>query len=187
MTSTKKRKKRICLKCSIPLSLKNWADYDKKKGYYICTSCRKIYDKRYHQNDSRYAKKQKNRYRARRSAVILAYGNACFKCGEDEYTKLTINGDINYLYNHTVQKDGYQVTCFNCKTHLYKSKYVLKYRLRLVKAYGKCCKHCKEDRIERLKIINRSVICYNCYHNKKAEQELEIEEKEIKSLLASKC
>lgn len=189
MPSTKKRRKKNCLKCHIPLSSKNWASYDQKKGHYSCKSCRKISDKQCHRNDPNYSKKQKNRYRARRSAVILAYGNACFKCGEDDYTKLTINGDINYLYNNIVQKTGYQVTCYNCQKIPYTNKYVLKYKRRLIKLYGKHCKTCQEDRIERLTIINKQVLCYNCYRSKKAAEELKLEELEaekLKSLQASK-
>lgn len=163
MSSTKKHKKKKCLKCGTLLLIKNWATYDQKKRYYVCKTCRKIIDKKSHQADSNYAKKQKNRYRSRRSAVILAYGNACAICGEDDYTKLTINGDINYLYNNIIQKPEHQVTCYNCNKTPYKSKYATEYKSQLVQQYK--CQKCCEERIERLIIINyyKILLCYNCY------------------------
>lgn len=163
MISTKKRKKNKCIKCKSKLSPKNWATYDKNKKYYICKLCRKNIDKKCHANDLNYSKKQKIRYRMRRSAVILAYGNACHICGEDEYNKLTINGNVNYLYDNIVCKSGYKITCYNCKKAPYKNKYVLKYKKRLVKIYGGYCKECKEDRPERLTVKNKKITCYNCY------------------------
>lgn len=171
MPSTKKRQKRKCLKCSIPLSSKNWTTYDQKRGYYVCKQCRKGLDEKYHQADSDYAKKQKNRYRSRRSAVILAYGNACVTCGEDDYTKLTINGDINYLYNNIVQKTGHQITCYNCSKKPYKSKYALEYKIQLVQKHSGCCQECQEERVERLIIIDSGILlCYNCYMSQLAAE-----------------
>jgi hypothetical protein len=185
MTSTKKRGKKKCLKCATLLSSANWATYDQKKGHYICKTCRKSNDEKCHRADPNYAKKQRNRYRMRRSAVILAYGNACSICGEDDYTKLTINGSVNYLYDNIVQKAGHQVICYNCKQKPYKNKYVLKYKKQSTQLYGDCCRDCREDRIERLVITNEQLLCYNCYHSQKAEKELKAEET-LKSLPASK-
>ena len=164
MASTKKRQKRTCLKCGISLTPKNWATYDQNKSYYICKPCRKIQDQKSHQADPEYSKKQNSRYRMKRSAVILAYGNACTICGEDDYTKLTINGDINYLYNNIVQKSGYQVLCYNCKCgKQFKNKYTELQRRKLVKYYGGCCKDCNVDKIEYLQLTkNKELLCYNC-------------------------
>ncbi len=164
MTSTKKRQKIKCLKCRVPLSSKNWATYDQKRSYYVCKQCRKSLDEKYHQADEDYAKKQKNRYRSRRSAVILAYGNTCVACGEDDYTKLTINGDINYLYNNIVQKDGHRITCYNCSKKPYTNKYTLEYKRQLVKMHGGRCQECSEDKIERLTVTTDDrLLCYNCH------------------------
>lgn len=170
MASTKKRRKKTCLKCGVSLTPKNWATYDQKKGYYICKPCRKLNDKKSHQADPDYSKKQNSRYRMKRSAVILAYGNACCICGEDEYTKLTINGNINYLYDSIVQKTGYQVTCYNCyKGKPYKSKYSEAHRRKIIKYYGGCCKECQIDKIEMLTLSkNKELLCYNCKYSKLA-------------------
>ena len=91
MTSTKKYEKIECIKCQVILDSNNWANYDKNKKYYICNNCRKENDKKHHQTKD-YLKKQRGNYRIKRSAVILAYGNMCNTCNEDDYTKLTING-----------------------------------------------------------------------------------------------
>lgn len=164
MASTKKRRKKLCLKCAVSLSVKNWHTYDQNKGYYICKLCRKKADQKSHQSDPNYSKKQNSRYRMKRSAVILAYGNACAVCGEDEYTKLTINGDINYLYDNIVLKTGYQVLCYNCRFgKILKSKYAEAERRKLVKYYGGCCKKCDTDKIEKLHLTKKKeLICYNC-------------------------
>jgi len=160
----------MCLKCGVLLSANNWATYDQKWSYYICKPCRKMVDEKSHRADSDYAKKQKNRYRMRRSAVILAYGNACVTCGEDDYTKLTINGDINHLYDNIVQKTGHQVTCYNCSKKTL-SKYVLKYKKRLVELHGGCCQECLEERLERLIVTaNSKLLCYNCKMSKLAAE-----------------
>lgn len=168
MASTKKLRKRACLKCGIPLTLKNWATYDQNKGHYICKLCRKEADKKAHQADPDYSKKQNGRYRMKRSAVIFAYGNACCNCGEDEYTKLTINGDINYLYDNIIQKSGHKVICYNCsKGKPFKSKYAEAYRQKIVKYYGGCCKECRTDKIETLTLSkNKELLCYNCKYSK---------------------
>ena len=168
MSSTKKCRKKKCLKCSTPLSSKNWATYDQKQGYYVCKQCRKSLDEKYHQADSDYAKKQKNRNRARRSAVILAYGNACVTCGEDDYTKLMINGDINYLYDNIIQKTGHQVICYNCSKTPYKNKYAIEYKRQLIQMHGECCQECSEGRLERLTITDGELLCYNCKMSKLA-------------------
>lgn len=157
-----------CLKCGISLTLKNWAVYDKNKGYYICKPCRKSRDKKCHQSDLNYSKKQNGRYRMKRSAVILAYGNACYICGEDDYTKLIINGNIDFLYDSIVQKTGYHVTCYNChKGKPYKNKYAELYRKKIVKYYGGCCKECELDKIEALTLTkNKILLCFNCKYSK---------------------
>lgn len=100
----------------------------------------------------------------KRSAVILAYGNACCVCGEDEYTKLTINGNINYLYDNIVLKTGYQVLCYNCKHGKpFKSKYAEAYRSKIVKYHGGCCKICSTNKTEALNLTKKRVLlCYNC-------------------------
>lgn len=164
------------------LTTQNWANYDQKKSYRICKNCRKVKDRKYHQADTNYAQKQKNRYRMRRSAVIWAYGNVCTVCAEDDYTKLTINGDINFLYDSIVIKDGYQVICYNCSTQPYKSKYNLRYKKAQLLPYGNSCKKCKELRPECLIIREQQIFCYNCYYSYKAEKE-----EALKSLQALKC
>ncbi len=168
MASTKKRIKKSCLKCGISLTPKNWATYDQNKGYYVCQLCRKKADKESHQADPDYSKKQNSRYRMKRSAVILAYGNACYICGEDEYTKLTINGNINYLYDNIVQKTGHQVMCYNCKHGKpFKNKYSEMHRRRMVKYHGGCCSDCKEDQVETLSLNKRrDLLCYNCKYSR---------------------
>lgn len=176
MSSTKKHRKKTCLKCGTLLSTKNWPVYDQKIGYYICKQCRKSVDEKYHQADSDYSLKQKNRYRMRRSAVILAYGNACVTCGEDDYSKLLINGNINYLYNNIVQKEGHRVTCYNCNKKPYTNKYALKYKIELIQSYGNCCQKCPEDRIERLTITdNEELLCYNCHMSELSAEKYEKE------------
>lgn len=104
----------------------------------------------------------------KRSAVILAYGNACSICGEDEYTKLTINGDINYLYDNIVLKTGYQVLCYNCKHGKpFKNKYAEAYRSKIVKYHGGCCKICSINKTEALNLTKeRVLLCYNCKFSK---------------------
>lgn len=179
MPSTKKRRKKKCLKCGVSLSLNNWATYDQKRAYYICKPCRKKVDEKSHRADSDYAKKQKNRYRMRRSAVILAYGNACVTCGEDDYTKLTINGNINHLYDSIVQKSGHHVTCYNCSKTPSNNKYALKYRKQLVRLHGGCCQMCPEERAERLTITpDKKLLCYNCYMSQLAADKFAIEHPE---------
>lgn len=168
MASTKKRRKKKCLKCSISLTTKNWADYDQKNGYYVCKPCRKIVDQKCHQSDPNYSKKQNGRYRMKRSAVIFAYGNACANCGEDEYTKLTINGSINYLYDNIVLKSGHQVLCYNCRYgNQLQNKYAESYRRKLIKYHGGCCQICSNDKIECLNLTkNKELLCYNCKYSK---------------------
>jgi hypothetical protein len=167
MASTKKQRKNKCLKCGISLTSKNWPVYDQNKSYYVCKLCRKRIDKKSHQADPDYSKKQNKRYRMKRSAVILAYGNACCICGEDDYTKLTINGNVNYLYDNIVQKIGHQVKCYNCLNGKpYKNEYAEAYRKKIVKYYGGCCKECNEDKVERLTLTkNKKLLCYNCKYS----------------------
>jgi hypothetical protein len=110
----------------------------------------------------------------RRSAVILFYGNQCAGCGEDDYTKLTIdhiNGGgnahrremtgnlIDHLYNNLINRDVYQVLCYNCncsKNVVYKDKRALQKKKIVIAIYGGCCAECSEDRIERLTIDHKN-------------------------------
>lgn len=174
MISVKKGSPRPCIKCSVPLTDQNWAPYNKNNGTYICILCRKKKEKLRYLIDLDYGKKQRNRYRMRRSAVIFQYGNKCAQCSEDDYTRLTIdhiNGGrsahrkimttniIDYLYNNIVNKDGYQVLCYNCncsKDVIYKDKYALRDKKKVMEAYGGYCAECKEDRIERLTIDHKN-------------------------------
>lgn len=107
----------------------------------------------------------------RRSAVIWAYGNACAKCGEDDYTKLTINGSINFLYDNIVQSAEHQITCYNCNKKPYTNKYTLKYKRQMVQKLGGCCQGCSEERVERLTAaMIGKLLCYNCYMSKLAAE-----------------
>lgn len=171
MASTKNRKKMVCLKCNILLTKQNWGKNDRKIGYYICKGCRKIKDNEYHKLDPDYGIKQRNRYRMRRSAVIWAYGNSCAKCGEDDYTKLTINGNINFLYDNIVQSAEHQITCYNCNKKPYTNKYTLKYKKQRVRNLGGCCQECAEDKVELLTTaVIGKLLCYNCYMSKLAAE-----------------
>lgn len=170
MNSQKNASQKCCIKCGTLLTTENWLDYLVERSNYICTPCFREYGKTYHKKDPEYNKKQRNRSRMRRSAVIFHYGNQCIQCGEDDYTKLTIdhiNGGgnahrkemssniIDYLYNNLVDKDGYQVLCYNCncsKNVIYKDKYALRDKKKVIKHYGNECLLCHEDRIERLTI-----------------------------------
>lgn len=170
MPSQKNASQKHCIKCDVLLTEDNWLNYLIKRGNYICTPCFREYGKTYHKSDPDYGKKQRNRHRMRRSAVIFHYGNQCVQCGEDDYTKLTIdhkNGNgtthrkemttniIDYLYNNMVDKDGYQVLCYNCncsKDVVYKDKYALRDKKKVIEHYGNECLLCHEDRIERLTI-----------------------------------
>lgn len=174
MESTKNANPKLCNKCTILLTNENWNSYDKKNSRYICRPCRKIIDKKNYANDILYSEKQRNRHRMRRSAVIFQYGNKCVQCDEDEYVKLTIdhvNGGgtkhrqemttniIDYLYNNKVDRDGYQILCYNCncsKNVIYKDKYGLRDKKKVMEAYGNECAICKEDRIERLTIDHKN-------------------------------
>lgn len=106
----------------------------------------------------------------KRAAVIFAYGDKCAHCGDSKFEHLTIdyineggnqhrkNSGSNLteqLYNNTVQRDGYQVLCYNCncsKNVIYKDKYALRDKKKVIEHYGNECKKCGENRIERLTI-----------------------------------
>lgn len=106
----------------------------------------------------------------RRGAIIFQYGNECKQCGENDYSKLTIDhitgggnlhrkqmstNIIDYLYNNLVDVDGYQVLCYNCncsKNVVYKDKYALRDKKKVIDYYGDFCVECNEYRIERLTI-----------------------------------
>lgn len=166
MVSTKNTSPTSCIKCGVMLDDNNWALYDKKASNYICRGCRKLQNKKYYQNDPLYSDKQLARTRFIKSAVIFAYGNSCNQCHEDDYDKLTIDhikenkkeisNIYEWLYNNTILKDEYQVLCYNCncsKNIVYKDKYNLRDKIKIIDNYGSQCIICKEDRIERL-IIN---------------------------------
>lgn len=174
MESQKKSSLKYCIKCQIELTDENWLSYLRPRSNYICTPCFRNYGKQYHKSDPNYNKKQVARYRGRKSAVIHAYGDTCIQCGEDDYYKLTIdhiNNDgylhrqqtnnhvIDYLYNNLLNKDGYQILCYNCncsKNVTYKDKYALRDKKKVIEAYGNQCAECKEDRIERLTIDHKN-------------------------------
>lgn len=151
-----------CSKCTKPLSEENWNAYDQRVGHYICKKCRKLDDKRRQDADPKYNQKQRMRHRGRRSVVIHSYGDSCLQCGQDEYYKLTIfptygttDNLFEHLYNHAINKDGYQVLCYNCtsvRTVVYADKYALRDKIKVVSNYGKECCKCKEGRIETLTI-----------------------------------
>lgn len=170
MKSQKNNGLKYCIKCDALLTDENWLKYLQKRSAYQCTPCFRDYGKNYHKSDEKYNEKQRNRHRGRRSAIICSYGDQCVQCGENKYEKLTIdhvNGRgtqhrkemttniIDYLYNNKVDKDGYQVLCYNCncsKNLFYKDKYYLRDKEKVISKYGVICAECKEDRIERLTI-----------------------------------
>lgn len=174
MKSQKNASQKRCIKCNIILNENNWPKCLWNRSNYICTPCFKEYGKSYHKTDPEYNKKQRNRSRMRRSAVIFQYGNRCVQCDEDDYTKLTIdhvkgggtahrktisNHTIDFLYNSIVDKDSYQVLCYNCncsKNVTYKDKYALRDKKKVIEKYGSFCTECKEDRIERLTIDHKN-------------------------------
>lgn len=166
MDSTKKSDLKLCVKCTVLLTDENWNNYDQKVGRYICRSCRKITDKKYHESSPDYNEKQIARYHSRKSAVIHFYGDVCAQCGEDNYYKLTIkyknkeeinNHIIDWLYNNPVRADDYQVLCYNCsKETSYKDKYALRDKKTVMMSYGNQCVKCGEDKIERLIIDHKN-------------------------------
>ena len=174
MSSAKKSSLKRCRKCGVILTTENWKIYDKNHSSYMCIECRKLKDKRYYITSPDYHKKQLGRYHMRRSAVIFHYGNQCKICGEDDYTKLTIdhiNGGgsqhrremttsiTDYLYNNSVDRDGYQILCYNCncsKGIVYKDKYALRDKKKVMEHYGNECFECHEERIERLTIDHKN-------------------------------
>jgi hypothetical protein len=178
--------------------------YDKKISYYCCVSCHKIQDKIRHQNDKEYNKKQRDRYTFRKSAVIFAYGNQCSICQEDDYEKLTISCKgkkptnlYHYLYNNVVDKDTFNVICYNCKIQKYVKnidKYALRDKELVISHYGGYCLSCKEGNTKKLMLYrtekNRSgnalykwiinnnyppgfqIYCINCLKYKQELQKL---------------
>ena len=191
MSPQKKRSPKSCLKCSVLLTRYNWNIYDKKNKHHICKNCRQEQDKIRQEANPDYNKKQYERYRERRSAVIFYYGNQCAKCQEEDYSRLTIyrmsggNVDINYLYNNLVSKNEYQVICYNCRCQPGKDKYALKNKRAAIAHYGGYCPDCNEDNIDKLTLnhqvsakfyrqlvqngfpdLGLQVLCFNCYHSK---------------------
>jgi hypothetical protein len=181
MTSGKKRK---CRKCLILLTKYTWDKGDTKISNYICKNCRKGNDRQRHNLDPEFKKKQLDRYRQRRSAVIFSYGNECSKCQEDNYNKLTmckIGGgrvDINFLYNNVPDKLLYEVLCYNCRCTIPNKDTNKKI---VIAHYGGYCFNCNEEKLEKLTLdINTNtqffynlvkdifpfkdikVLCFNC-------------------------
>lgn len=174
MVSQKKLSLKQCIKCDILLTEENWAKYSQKVSHYICNPCRQKQEKIRYLTDQNYSKKQLNRYHQRRSIVIHAYGDFCVQCGEDDYYKLTMdhinnngylhrkllkNHVIDWFFNNPVNKDGYQILCYNCncsKNVIYKDKYALRDKKKVMENYGNQCAECKEDRIERLTIDHKN-------------------------------
>ncbi len=169
MSSQKNNDLKYCIKCKILLTSENWLNYLIKRSNYICTPCYRQYGKTYPKTDPEYNQKQNSRHKQRRSAVICAYGNQCAYCYEDDYNQLTIdhihnngaqhrkeiNNIIDHLYNNKIDKDNYQILCWNCncsKNITYKDKYALRDKIKVLEQYGLNCLLCKEDRIERLTI-----------------------------------
>ena len=165
---------KICIKCGVILTNENWGLTRQKVSHYICMYCRKKQRKEHNENTPGYQDKQMGVDRNRKKLVIMAYGNKCAICNEDEYEKLTIdhiqnNGNIhrkrmkstiyNLLYKEPLQKDKYQILCYNCncsKNIEYKDKYNLINKKKVIEAYGGCCAECNENRIERLTIDHKN-------------------------------
>lgn len=174
MVSQKNSSLKYCIKCAIQLTKKNWIHYLIARSNYICTPCFKKQNQKRYKNNPNYCKNIRNRNRMRRSAVIFSYGNQCAQCKEEDYNKLTIdhkNGGgsahrremttniVDYLYNNLINRDGYQVLCYNCncsKNVQYKDKYALKNKKKVIEYYGSYCTVCQEDRIERLTIDHKN-------------------------------
>lgn len=167
MDSGKNSSLKYCIKCSILLTDINWTLHDRKSSHYCCKECRKQQNNINRNNDIKYNDKQLARFRMRKSAVIFSYGNKCTLCYEDDYDKLLIDkiskkkriNIYDYLYNNVINKDEYQVLCYNCscsKNTIYKDKYVLRDKNKVINNYGGYCIKCKEGRIERLIITNKN-------------------------------
>jgi len=171
MTSQKNSDPKRCIKCTIILGVDdNWKKYRKKKKNYICDACFSDYGRMHYQKDPiTHSNKQLARIRAKKSAVIFSYGNECSICQEDDYDKLTIakmnnsikhkHGNIyDWLYDHPIQKDKYQVLCYNCEKSKisYKDAYALRNKRIVIEKFGGCCFECQEDKIERL-ILQRKI------------------------------
>lgn len=107
-------------------------------------------------------KKQLERYYVIKTIILSVYGNHCVTCGEDDNRKLTIDHlrkeklptrIYYFLFDNFVQKDGYQILCYNCssgKNVECKDEYALRDKKKVIDHYGGMCVKCKEDRIERL-------------------------------------
>lgn len=174
MVPQKKLGLKHCIKCAVELTDSNWLSYLRPRSNYICTPCFRNYGKQYHKSDPDYNKKQLAKYHSTKHAIILSYGDMCTLCGEDDYHKLTIdhkfgggnahrkvltNDIYQWLYNNPIQRDGYQILCYNCncsKNVVYKDKYALRDKQKVMVAYGGQCAECNEDRIERLTIDHKN-------------------------------
>ena len=187
MKSQKKSNLKYCIKCGIILTDENWLKYLQlpKRSNYTCTPCFRQYGKTHYKIDPDYNKKQAARYNFRKSAVIFSYGNVCIQCQEDDYDKLTIdyingnskqhrkklhNNIYEWLYNNPINKNVYQVLCYNCnynKNTIYKDKYALRDKNKVINNYGGYCVECKEDKIELLTInYNNELVKLKCLKQK---------------------
>lgn len=144
--------------------MSNWLSYDRKISNYCCSICHKKRDKVRHQNDEEYNKKQRDRYTFRKSAVIFAYGNQCTICQEDDYEKLTMYYQVkkpanlyHHLYNQPVNKDTFQVICYNCKMQMcdFTDSNALRDKEFVVAHYGGYCLSCREGDTKKLRVISK--------------------------------
>lgn len=162
MVSQKNNDLKYCIKCNVKLTGENWLDYLAKRSNYICVACFKKGEKSRHKRDPNYNKKQLERYYVIKTIILGVYGNHCVMCGEDDGKKLTIDhihkkkisSRIYYfLFDNFVQKEGYQILCYNCsssKNIEHKDSYALRDKKKVVDHYGGVCAECQEDKIERL-------------------------------------
>jgi hypothetical protein len=166
---------KYCIKCSTELTAKNWASYGKKRSAYICILCIKQQHHDYHKDNAEQQNKiQNNRRLYHKMSVLEYYGNKCANCGEATYETLTIdhihnNGaahrkemtrDIfNLIYNEIVNKEDFQILCYNCnctKTIEYKDRYHIINKNKVINAYGKKCAKCAISDIKYLTIDHKN-------------------------------
>jgi len=133
------RRQNICTKCN--------KNIDKEKEYLQkrrnCKECFREKCKKYYKKYN-IQKKQKGNYLFKKSAVIFAYGNECYKCLENDFEKLIIEHKsknrkiIEYLYNNKIL-DGYKVICINCfkEKNIITDKYTLEKRTAINLVGGK--------------------------------------------------
>lgn len=119
-----------CNYCSVILTDQNWNKSNKKKNYLCCAHCNYLQRKRY-----KNSKKENETKRIKRLILkletLLAYGNKCVSCGEDQSLFLTLdhinnNGHLdrkkygagiifyNFLKEMGFPQGGLQILCHNC-------------------------------------------------------------------------